>query len=103
MAANITDEEWDELSPENFDTTALLSAVDAVDELRSDLNNNEDGAPPQLRDDLLKLHQLARIARASLIVAVGVKTGTPPKTCTLRATIWMCSSCFRKATCARLR
>lgn len=59
MAANITDEEWGELSPENFDTTALLSAVDAVDELRSDLNDNEDGAPPQLRDDLLKLHQLA--------------------------------------------
>lgn len=59
MAANITDDEWDELSPENFDTTALLSAVDAVDELRSDLNDNEDGAPPQLRDDLLKLHQLA--------------------------------------------
>ena len=59
MAANITDEEWDELSPENFDTTALLSAVDAVDELRSDLNDNENGAAPQLRDDLLKLHQLA--------------------------------------------
>lgn len=59
MAANITDDEWDELSPENFDTTALLRAVDAVDELRSDLNDNEDGAPPQLRDDLLKLHQLA--------------------------------------------
>ncbi len=30
-----------------------------MDELRSDLNDNEDGAPPQLRDDLLKLHQLA--------------------------------------------
>lgn len=59
MAANITDDEWDELSPDNFDTMALLSAVDAVDELRSDLNDNEDGAPPQLRDDLLKLHQLA--------------------------------------------
>ena len=57
MAANITDDEWDELSPDNFDTMALLSAVDAVDELRSDLNDNEDGAPPQLRDDLLKLHQ----------------------------------------------
>ncbi|HCB1593324.1 TPA: transposase [Enterobacter asburiae] len=59
MAANITDDEWDELSPENFDTTALLRAVDAVDELRSDLNDNEDGGPPQLRTDLLKLHQLA--------------------------------------------
>ncbi len=59
MAANITDEKWDDLSPENFDTMALLSAVDAVDKLRSDLDDNADGAPPQLRDDLLKLHQLA--------------------------------------------
>lgn len=59
MAARITDEEWDELSPENFDTTTLLHAIDAVDELRGELNNDEDGAPPQLRDDLLKLHQLA--------------------------------------------
>ena len=24
MAARITDDEWDELTPENFDTTALL-------------------------------------------------------------------------------
>ncbi|WGL63283.1 hypothetical protein QDX81_20685 [Pseudomonas sp. CW003PS] len=30
MAARITDDEWDELTPENFDTTALLRAVDAV-------------------------------------------------------------------------
>lgn len=41
MAAKITDGEWDELSPENFDTTALLRAVDAVDELRSDLNDSD--------------------------------------------------------------
>lgn len=27
MAARITDDEWDELTPENFDTTALLRAV----------------------------------------------------------------------------
>lgn len=59
MAAKITDNEWDELLPENFDTTAFLSAVDAVDELRSDLNDREDGSSLQLRDDLLKLHQLA--------------------------------------------
>jgi len=30
-----------------------------VDELRGDLNDGEDGGPPQLRTDLLKLHQLA--------------------------------------------
>lgn len=62
MAARITDDEWDELTPENYDTTALLRAVDAVDVLRGDLNDSADGAPPQLRTDLLKLHQLAMAA-----------------------------------------
>ncbi len=37
----------------------MLRAVDAVDNLRDDLNDTEDGGPPQLRVDLLKLHQLA--------------------------------------------
>ena len=59
MAAHITDEEWSKLSPENFETHALLRAVDAVDELRDDLNDGAYAAPPQLRTDLLKLHQLA--------------------------------------------
>ncbi|MBT2375510.1 transposase [Pseudomonas fluorescens] len=59
MTTNITDAEWDELSPENFETAALLRAVDAVDMLRGDLSDSEDGGPPQLRTDLLKLHQLA--------------------------------------------
>ncbi|XDJ36631.1 MAG: transposase (plasmid) [Burkholderia sp.] len=59
MCMTITDDEWDELTPKNFDTTALLRAVDTVDVLRGDLN---DGAPPQLRTDLLKLHQLAMAA-----------------------------------------
>ena len=34
----------------------------AVDVLRGDLNDSADGAPPQLRTDLLKLHQLAMAA-----------------------------------------
>ncbi|QLL13448.1 transposase [Pseudomonas chlororaphis] len=58
MTISITDE-WDELAPESFDTTAQLRAVDAVDVLREDLNDREDGGPPQLRTDLLKLHQLS--------------------------------------------
>jgi len=33
-----------------------------VDVLRGDLNDSADGAPPQLRTDLLKLHQLAMAA-----------------------------------------
>jgi hypothetical protein len=59
MAISITDEEWDELTPENFDTTALLRAVDAIDEMRNYLNDTENSEPPQLRTDLLRLHQLA--------------------------------------------
>lgn len=59
MAVHITDKEWDRLSPENFETAALLRAVDAVDALRVDLNAGADGSPPQLRTDLLNLHPLA--------------------------------------------
>jgi hypothetical protein len=59
MAIGITDEVSDEPMPENFDTTAPLRAVDAVDEMRGDLNDGENGRPPHLRIDLLKLHQLA--------------------------------------------
>ncbi|MBK7955695.1 MAG: hypothetical protein IPK02_18070 [Candidatus Accumulibacter sp.] len=59
MAARITGEEGDKLSPENFETHSLLRAVDAVDELRADLNDGEYVTPPQLRTDLLKLHRLA--------------------------------------------
>ena len=59
MAISVTDEEWDRLTPENFETTALLRAVDAIGEMRNELNDGENGNPPQLRTDLLKLHQLA--------------------------------------------
>jgi len=38
MMISITDEAWDELTPENFDTTMLLRAVVAVDEMRGDLS-----------------------------------------------------------------
>jgi hypothetical protein len=46
--ATVTDAEWRELNPSSFETTALLRAVDAVDELCEDLNDGEDGHPPQL-------------------------------------------------------
>ncbi len=59
MAISITDEEWEALAPESFDTTTLLRAVGAVDEMRDHLNDGEDGRPPELRTDLLRLHQLA--------------------------------------------
>lgn len=47
------------MSLENFETAALLRALDAVDLLLDDLNDGEGGRPPQLRTDLLKLHQQA--------------------------------------------
>jgi hypothetical protein len=54
----MTEEEWQHLY-ENFETTELLDAVDAVDCLRDDLNDGEYCRPPELRTNLLKLHELA--------------------------------------------
>ncbi len=54
----MTEEEWRHLH-ENFETTDLLRAVDAVDILRDDLNDGEECRPTELRTNLLKLHQLA--------------------------------------------
>jgi hypothetical protein len=54
----MTEEEWQHLH-ENFETTDLLRAVDAVDTLRDDLNDGENRRSPELRTNLLKLHQLA--------------------------------------------
>lgn len=59
MAIQLTDEERQALSFENFDTTALLRAVDDIDELRGSFNDQRDGAPPELRSDMLRLHELA--------------------------------------------
>ncbi len=59
MTISITDEEWEKLSPENFETAALLRAVDVVDDLRNHLNDGEDCGAPRLRTDMLRLHQLA--------------------------------------------
>ena len=44
---------------ENFETTHLLAAVDKIDELRDYLADGEHYAPPELRTDLLKLHEFA--------------------------------------------
>ena len=44
---------------ENFETTTLLDAVDHLDRLRSELGDDEDFRPPTIRQDLLRLHQLA--------------------------------------------
>jgi hypothetical protein len=54
----MTDAEWQALN-ENFETVSLLRAVDAVDTLRVHLGDREKYQPPEIRDKLLKLHQLA--------------------------------------------
>ena len=46
MVSTMTEEEWQHLY-ENFETTELLSAVDAVDCLRDDLNDGEGCRPPE--------------------------------------------------------
>lgn len=53
-----TQEFWQKVY-EGFETTRLLSAVDQVDELRRMLGDDEDFRPPEIRQDLLRLHQLA--------------------------------------------
>ena len=54
----MTDEEWQHLY-ENFETTNLLAAVDALDGVRGVLGDGPNWEPPELRINLLKLHQLA--------------------------------------------
>ena len=56
--AKMTDDEWQKLY-ENFETTWLLSAVDHLDAVRRHLADGDHWEPPEIRTDLLKLHQLA--------------------------------------------
>lgn len=58
MTTKMTKEEWQNLY-ENFETTWLLDAVGQIDEARQHLGDGENWEPPQIRIDLLKLHQLA--------------------------------------------
>ena len=60
MATKITNQEWEKLiENEDFDTADLLSAVDAVDEMRGHLSDGDGSRPPELRTNLLRLHDLA--------------------------------------------
>lgn len=54
----MTEDEWEKLNS-NFDTASLLTAVDAIDELRGLLADRAGFEPPEIRNDLLKLHGLA--------------------------------------------
>ena len=55
----MTEEDWERLY-NNYDTTSILRAVDDIDELRGSLlGDGSNLEPPKIRNDLLKLHQLA--------------------------------------------
>ena len=54
----MTEDEWRNLY-ENFETMDVLYAVDHLDTLRSFLADGPDFEPPELRSDLMKLHDLA--------------------------------------------
>ncbi|WP_299492836.1 transposase [Acaryochloris sp. IP29b_bin.137] len=56
--SQMTDEEWQHLY-ENFETTDLLAAVDHLDQVRGVLGDGPNWEPPEMRINLLKLHQLA--------------------------------------------
>ena len=43
---------------ENFETEELLNIIDDLDEIRDIIADTEDCKPPQIRRDLLELHQL---------------------------------------------
>lgn len=50
--------QWHKLY-QGFQTYDLLYAVDNIDELRRDFDDDDSGRPPELRTDLLKLHVLS--------------------------------------------
>jgi hypothetical protein len=54
----MTEEEWQRLY-EGFETADVLTAVDQLDGVRSIVGDGENWEPPEIRTDLLKLHQLA--------------------------------------------
>ena len=57
--AEIIDKELEALQG-GFDTFSLIHAIDELDKMRGQLNDREYHNPPEIRDDILKLHDLAR-------------------------------------------
>jgi hypothetical protein len=62
--SSITEAEWQTLE-EGLDTAAILGAVDALDQLRTEVGNPGEGGLSAIRDALLQLHRLAQVARTS--------------------------------------
>lgn len=55
--ARLTDDEWNTVL-DGLDTPAILTSINAVDQLRHALADSDDPESPSLRDEVLKLHQL---------------------------------------------
>ena len=58
MTRKMTEAEWQNLY-ENFETFDLLTCVDHLDQVRYEIGDGENFAPPDIRIDLMKLHDLA--------------------------------------------
>src|SRR3546814_13683459 len=56
--AEIADKELEALQ-DGFDTLSLIHAVDELDKMRGHLNDREHHNPPEIRNDIIKLHDLA--------------------------------------------
>ena len=56
--AEITNKEPEALQ-DGFETFSLISAIDELDQMRGHLNDRAHHNPPEIRNDLLKLHDLA--------------------------------------------
>src|SRR3546814_19523828 len=56
--AEIADKELEALQ-DGFDTLSLSHAVDELDKMRGHLNDREHHNPPEIRKDILKLHDRA--------------------------------------------
>lgn len=56
--AEITDKELEALQ-DGFDTCSLIHAIDELDKMRGHLNDREHHNPSEIRNDILKLHDLA--------------------------------------------
>ena len=53
----LSEEELDHFDDE-VDTAELLDCIDTLDNMRGILNDRDIVAPPQIRDDLMKIHSL---------------------------------------------
>lgn len=56
--AEITDGDLEALQ-DGFDTLSLIHSIDELDKMRGHLNDREHHNPPEIRNDILKLHDLA--------------------------------------------